>query len=88
MRRSGASEMVERVAAVLASYREGYHWTDLVREARDVIEAMREPTDEMIAAAWGVVRSRYPSGQLMGPGPAFVEAMQAMIDASLEKQPA
>jgi hypothetical protein len=36
-----------------------------------------EPTPEEIAAAWAVVRDRYPKGQLMGPGPGFREAIAA-----------
>lgn len=43
------------------------------------------PTPEMIAAAWGVLRDRWP-GQphLLGPGPGFREA----IEAAFAKMPA
>lgn len=39
-----------------------------------------EPTPAMIAAAWAAWRSRHDGK--MGPGPAFVEAMTAMLAAS------
>jgi len=41
-----------------------------------------EPTPEMIAAAWKLVRERWPMGQFLGPGPAFKECMMAMIAAA------
>ena len=43
------------------------------------------PTPEMIAAAWGVLRDRWPDRpHLLGPGPGFREA----IEAAFAKMPA
>lgn len=40
------------------------------------------PTPQMIAAAWAVVRDRWPGHpHLLGPGPAFREAIQAALAA-------
>ncbi|QRE77362.1 hypothetical protein [Methylobacterium aquaticum] len=40
-----------------------------------LIAGLERPDPEMIAAAWDAWRSRH--GGKMGPGPAFVEAIQA-----------
>ncbi len=60
---------------------------DRVREAEKGAEAI-VPTPEMIAAAWAVVRDRWP-GQphLLGPGPAFREAIQAALAAKAAPLP-
>ncbi len=44
------SEMVERVAKVLASRNSDAKWTWYLNDARAVIEAMREPTEAMCKA--------------------------------------
>jgi hypothetical protein len=49
--------------------------------ARAAIAAIREPTPEMLAAAWNVF-NRYPRERLTA-GPGFKEALQAMIDEAL-----
>ena len=43
-----------------------------------------EPTPKMLAAAWKLVRDRWPRGQFLGEWPAFKECMIAMIAASQE----
>ncbi len=41
-----------------------------------------DPTPEMIAAAWSAWKSRH--GGKLGPGPGFVEAIKAAIEAAPE----
>lgn len=38
-----------------------------------------EVTPDMLAAAWEVVRNRYPHGRVLGPGPGFREAIAAAL---------
>lgn len=54
-------------------------------DARAAIEAMREPTPEMIAAGWRSVnlhKQRLGIARL-GPGPSLSDGYTAMIDAAL-----
>lgn len=84
-----AGTMVKRVAAALAAAK-GVQIVDEVdeamfeRDARAAIEAMRKPSPEMLAAAWKVFRPK--AGASIQPGPAFREALTAMMDAALESQ--
>ena len=45
------TDMIERVARGLCSYSE-FMWQDNIPKAKAAIEAMREPTDEMVAAGF------------------------------------
>ena len=45
----------------------------------------KEPTPEMIAAAWKVIRRESKHGSLLGPGPGFKEAFAAMNAAWREE---
>lgn len=47
--------------------------------APDVSAEGRRPTPEMIAAAWRAFRGDR-KGMLLGPGPAFVEAIEAAME--------
>ena len=66
------NEMIERVAKVISSHGNGGGavWPHDMRLARAVIEAMREPTEEMNEAGSGFVQSEF--------------AWEAMIDAALK----
>lgn len=46
---------------------------------------MTRATPEMIAAAWATWHSRH--GGKLGPGPAFVEAINAALKKMQEQQP-
>ncbi|MBN9034971.1 MAG: hypothetical protein J0H53_02785 [Rhizobiales bacterium] len=87
----GENEMVERVARRLAAGRYAHvggadaetlvkgkpNWMSCVDDARTAIEAMREPTDAMVDAAYGRERTGTERGN-----------WRAMIDAALtETQP-
>jgi len=67
--------MVERVAAILENVVEAN--VDCVAVAREIIEAMRAPTEAMIDAALSA-----------GPDQGCVVEWQAMIDAALAPEPA
>ncbi len=73
------SDMIERVAAAIAVYGIRNHIVKLPKEdavdlARAAIEAMREPTEAMLKAAWSV--DRYAQAG---------EEWDAMIEAALGK---
>jgi hypothetical protein len=53
-------------------------------EAAGAVIVPREPTPEMLAAAWRAWHARH--GGKLGPGPAFAEALSAMIEASPFKE--
>lgn len=53
-------------------------------EAAGAVLTPREPTSEMIAAAWRAWHAR--NGGKLGPGPAFVEALTGGIAASPFKE--
>lgn len=47
------------------------------------------PTPAMIAAAWGVLRDRWPGRpHLLGPGPGFREAIEAAFAKMPSRDPA
>jgi hypothetical protein len=76
----------ERSAApALSEWEMGQHvdawWPDCVDDARAAIEAMREPTNYMETAAYGV---RDPHSDFTAPSTLY----RAMIDAALTKEPA
>lgn len=76
-----ASEIVERVASVLRNFRpvggDGPLTDEVWREAaRAAIEAMREPTVEMLVAAYDVVG--------VPKQPVLANGYRAMIDAALK----
>jgi len=54
-------------------------------DARAAIEAMREPTDEMIAAGWRSVTLHKQRAGIarLGPGPSLSDGYTAMLDAAL-----
>lgn len=63
-------------------------WRDYTDEAEHALSALdaaglqvmpKEPTPEMIAAAWKVIRREQPNGRILGPGPGFKEAFAAML---------
>ncbi len=73
------SEMVERLAKIMHDHEE-IHGNDSLSAfravARDIIAAMREPTDAMVSAGFAAS---------MGTG--CVVEWQAMIDAALAAEP-
>lgn len=74
------SEMVERVAKVLADRHQafatsGYDWQFFLDGAHDAIEAMREPTEGMLEA---VLQDNSEDDE------ADLANWQAMIDAALK----
>jgi hypothetical protein len=71
-------DIVERVARALADGPNPSEWCS--GKARSVIEAMREPDEEMIEAAKDA-RFSLPEG--MPPGVFFARMYRAMIDAAL-----
>lgn len=82
-------EMVERVARRLWHLKYGTNWDDyhedaraeFRQQARAAIEAMREPTETMIAAAW---TERSSLDEAPTPGATFKLLWQAMIDEALQ----
>lgn len=69
-------------------------WRDYTDEAEHALSALdavgmtvvpKEPTPEMIAAAWKVIRRESKHGSLLGPGPGFKEAFAAMNAAWREE---
>lgn len=48
----------------------------------DYVLVPRKLTVAMIAAGWAALRRDKPPVQLLGPGKAFVEAWEAMLDAA------
>lgn len=54
---------------------------DPVAMARSAIEPLRNPTPEMLATAWKVFRRTADAS--IQPGPAFKEALTAMINSIL-----
>jgi len=83
------SEMVERVARAMADDAVAFgrehgcgpaqplHWSLYERQARAAIEAMREPTREMVAACDAACWQ--PDNERLAIGPVY----RAMIDAAL-----
>lgn len=60
--------------------------TPLDRAIREAVEAEREQaTPDLIAIAWQAWHSRH--GGKLGPGPAFVEAINAVLAAIRKDQP-
>jgi len=86
-------EMVSRVARAIAlqhavagrsTSKETWverNWTLFVPDARAAIEAMREPSETMIAAAW---TERSSLDEAPTPGATFKLLWQAMIDEALQ----
>lgn len=76
------NEMVERVAKAMAKAdADNPAWKMYVREARAALEALREPTVEMLVAAqeeWMCVRAAEERGDFI---------WRAMIDAALSEGP-
>lgn len=73
------SEMIERVARALAKLADNDNWNEFVPDARAAIEAMREPTDAMMAAVdCAGEKADWLSGR------AWTAAWQAMIDEALK----
>ena len=83
------AEMVERVAKALMREMLGDErgWQGWADEARAVIEALREPTEEMmVAAAEALERPRVHVGHRGSDAVAgAVDAYRAMIDAALSE---
>lgn len=82
------SEMIERVAkAIFADRYPGEDWKDYQKRdycghARAAIEAMREPTEAMMAAVdCAGVKAEWLSGK------AWAAGYRAMIDAALSEKP-
>jgi hypothetical protein len=82
--------MVERIARILFRLACGepcppsnLHWTYHQEDAREILRALREPTDAMLAAAADDIisydRERHDSGE------AVRSAIEAMIDAALRE---
>lgn len=81
-------EMVERVAVVIASAlehayqeREEPTFDDHVKAARAAIEAMREPTEAMVASIYGPLR--LSAGEHWMNEAEAEAAWRSMIDAAL-----
>ena len=85
------SEMVERVGEALRVkliewYAGGIGFEDGgLMLARAAIEAMREPTEQQLAAAWAVITAEKQGQGItrLTPGLGAREIYQAMIDAAL-----
>ena len=88
------SEMIERVALAIANAKRAKHdippcrWehltdeakTEYVGYARAAIEAMREPTDEIVSRAWGdETNKNFEKDEDL-----FLCAWQLMIDEALK----
>jgi hypothetical protein len=81
------SDMVERVARAIAAAGTIVDWDEMsvacqeqfTKEARAAIEAMREPTEAMVDAAWA-------SWEDVEGSKGFVGAWQAMIDEALKQK--
>lgn len=73
------SELVERVAKAIAKDQQWPDWTNATLVARAAIEAMREPTKEMIDAVY----KRDPYDEGVGPE----NTWKYMIDAALVEEP-
>jgi hypothetical protein len=76
------SEMIERVARALCRHREPDCWRTHMIDARDAIEAMREPTEEMCEAGSEALDTYDPADHSPGPGNLRIGYI-AMIDAAL-----
>lgn len=93
-----SQSMIERVARAICGTTSGtgddHQWKMFLDEARAAIEAMREPTDAILAATEDVVTGHDDfacgDGTLYLSYPGFHEyaktAWQAMIDAALNEQ--
>ena len=88
------SEMVERVARAICSASElgqllphcvDAAWQEWLPEARAAIEAMLQPTEQQIAAAWDVITAEKQGQGItrLMPGLGAREIYQAMITAAL-----
>jgi len=75
-------EMIQRVARAIHRKRHGDErgWQSVSPEARAAIEAMREPTPEMVAGLGAAAMSR--------PDLTIAEMWRAMFDAALAEPPA
>jgi hypothetical protein len=76
------SEMVERIAKVIAAYNgEGYGAQNFLEDARAVLEEIREPTDAMAEAGGDAYANGNPEDAISRYG--LKDAWRRMIDAAL-----
>lgn len=72
--------MVDKVATALAdSLDDGLNWQDYREQAVTAIEAMKDPTNEMLNAGWGTISTHVIDGRPE-------EIWPAMIDAALKEE--
>lgn len=82
------SEMIDRVAKAICAQIGDVDWHDSIYLAKASIDAMRDPTPEMIKAAWDVTESVSPmnrmAAELASPKMQHETKMRARYDAMID----